>query len=201
VVRRGLEVFVDEESNVWAEPDDSSYYDEQLKTAAAIESLDSLSAAANRVQRELFRALIRCELRRVWKDDDSRDFAHWVSLRLAITTYKARRWVACAWALERYPLFEKAFLDGRLSVDKLVELTRLADAEDEPERKLLSWALRVAIATIRERADWAIRVADDKVQEAHRARGVRWWWDQDNTFVNLSGTLPADMGIRITGAL
>ncbi len=174
---------------------------EDRTTASIVAELDSLTAAGNRIQRELFRALIRCELRRVWLDDDCRDIAHWVALRLGITTYKARRWVACAWALERYPLFERAFEDGRLSLDKLVELTRLADAEDEPEEKLLSWALRVSIASIRDRADWARKSAEEDVRDAHRKRSVKWWWDEDNTFVNLHAELPADMGIRITSAL
>ena len=124
---------------------DESFLDEcaGLTTVAVVEDLDTCSAAVNRAQREVFRAIVRCDLRRVWVDDDCRDIAQWVALRLGITTYKARRWVACAWALERYPAFEAAFVDGRLSLDKVVELTRLADAVDESEKKLLSWALRV----------------------------------------------------------
>jgi hypothetical protein len=174
---------------------------EELTTAEVVSDLDSCSAIANRAQRDLFRAIVRCDLRRVWRDDDCRDIAHWVALRLGITNYKARRWVACAWALERYPLIDAAFQDGALSVDKVVELTRLADALDEPETKLLSWALRVSVASIRERADEARRIADDVVRDAYRERSLTWWWDMDRTRMNLSGSLPADMGIRITAAL
>lgn len=174
---------------------------DELTTVEVVSGLDAISAASNRVQREVLRAIVRCDLRRVWIDDDCRDIAHWVALRLGITTYKARRWVACAWALDRYPLFEGAFVDGRLSLDKLVELTRLADAVDESEKKLLSWALRVSIASIRDRADWARRVALEEVQEAERARSVKWWWEMDRSHMNLHACLPADMGIRITTAL
>lgn len=134
---------------------------ENLTTAEVVAGLDDASAAANRIQLEVFSWIKRCHVRRVWLDDDCRDIAHWVALRQGITTHKARRWVACAWALERYPLFVEAFREGVLSTDKLVELTRLADAVDEPEKKLLSWAKRVAIATIRERADYERRMADE----------------------------------------
>jgi Domain of unknown function (DUF222) len=174
---------------------------DELTTAEVVSDLDATSAASNRVQRELLRAIVRCDVRRVWIDDDCRDIAHWVALRLGITTYKARRWVACAWALDRYPSFDAAFVDGRLSLDKLVELTRLADAVDDSERSLLSWALRVSIAAIRDRADWARRVALEEVQEAERARSVKWWWEMDRSYMNLHACLPADMGIRITTAL
>jgi Domain of unknown function (DUF222) len=174
---------------------------DELTTVEVVSGLDAIAAASNRVQRELLRAIVRCDVRRVWIDDDCRDIAHWVALRLGITTYKARRWVACAWALDRYPLFDAAFQDGRLSLDKLVELTRLADSVDESERSLLSWALRVSIASIRDRADWARRVALQEVQEAERARSVKWWWEMDRSHVNLHACLPADMGIRITTAL
>jgi hypothetical protein len=122
-------------------------------------------------------------------------------VRLGISVWKARRWVDCAWALEDYPVLSEAFEDGRLSVDKLVELTRLARALDEPESKVLAYGMRTSPAGIRERADRARRVAADDVREADRQRAVRWHWDTDNTFVNLNAILPADMGIRVTKAL
>jgi hypothetical protein len=173
-------------------------YGEALTTAEVVAGFDDISAAGNRVQLQAFAWIKRCQLRRVWIDDDCRDIYHWIALRMGITTYKARRWVACAWALERYPLFTEAFEQGLLSTDKLVELTRLADAVDEPERKLLRWAKKVAIATIRERA---LRVDDDDMQDAVQQRALRWWWDAERTRVNLSGSLPADMGVRVTSAL
>jgi hypothetical protein len=174
---------------------------EDSTTAQVVSELDDACAAVNRAQQQLFDALLRCDLRRVWIDDDCRDIAHWVALRVGISTWKARRWVACAWALQRYPLFRDAFADGRLSVDKLVELTRLADAVDESEEDLLKSALKESPAALRDRADWARKLADDDVQEATRQRAVKWWWDEERTFLNLHGSLPADMGVRVTNAL
>jgi hypothetical protein len=174
---------------------------EELTTSAVIAELDAHAAQSNRVQRDVFRSIVKCALRRVWIADDCRDMAQWLALRMSITTYKARRWVACAFALEHLPVIEDAFLDGRLSVDKVVELTRLAGAVDESEGKLVSWALRVSIAAIRERADWAIKIARDETQEAERARSVQWHWEPDRSRVNLHAVLPADMGMRVTSVL
>ena len=186
-----------EQTIAYAEDD----YGEDMTTAEVVAGLDDVGAAANRIELERFAWIKRCHLRRVWIENDCRDIAHWVALRVGITTYKARRWVACAWALERYPLFVSAFEQGLLSVDKLVELTRLADAVDEAEPRLLSWAKRVAVATIRERADWARKVADQDLRDAERQRAVRWWWNEERSAVNLSATLPGDMGMRVTSAL
>ena len=176
-------------------------YGEDRTAAAVVSELDDVSAAVNRVRREQFRSIVACDARRVWVLDDARDIAHWVALRLGISCWKARRWVACAWALDDYAEFEKAFLEGLLSTDKLVELTRLARAVDEPEHGLLSWALKVSVASIRERADWARKVAAEAIQEADKQRSLKWWWDDDHTYMNLYGSLPADMGIRVTAAL
>jgi hypothetical protein len=65
----------------------------------------------------------------------------------------------------------------------------------------VSWALRVSIAAIRERADWAIKVAKEETQEAERARSVQWYWEPDRSRVNLHAVLPADMGMRVTSVL
>jgi hypothetical protein len=174
---------------------------EERTTEEVVAALDATTAAVNQLQRERFRAIVACQLHRVWMQDDCRDFPHWLSLHLGITTYKARRWVACAWALDRLPVVEAAFVSGRLSVDEVVELTRLAGAVDESESRLLSWAMRVSIASIRERADEAIRIAREDTQEAERQRSVKWWWEMDRAYVNLYARLPADMGIRVTTAL
>jgi hypothetical protein len=66
---------------------------------------------------------------------------------------------------------------------------------------VLAWGLRESPAALRARADWARKVADETVQEAERQRALRWWWSEDHTFMNLYGSLPADMGIRVTNAL
>ena len=164
-----------------------------------IHNLDRVGTEVNRAQRELLRAILECDLRRTYLEDDCRDTAQWVALRLGMNTWKARRMVACAHALEELPRCEQAFLAGQLSLDKLVELTRLATPHTE--RKLVTWARRVAIATIRARADEARRIPQDAVQDAERVRLLGYSLSEDNTRMDLYGSLPASDGFSLIRAL
>jgi len=164
-----------------------------------IHNLDRVSTEVNRAQREQLRAILHCDLRRTYLQDDCRDTAQWVSLRLGMNTWKARRMVACAHALEELPRCEDAFLAGLLSLDKLIELTRLATPQTE--KKLVAWARRVAARTIRARADEALRIAKDKVEEAERFRYFSWSWSDDHTRVDLYGSLPATDGAKLIKAV
>lgn len=165
----------------------------------AVYDLECAAGAVNRAQRELFRAIVRCDLRRAWIEDDCRDLTHWVALRLGISIWKARRWANCARALEELPVIAEAFEEGQLSVDKVVELTRFATPGNE--RRLLGWAMKVAVATIRDRGDWLARISDVEVRAADRERSVKWWWNQERTRLSLFGSFPAEMGLRLTKAL
>jgi len=164
-----------------------------------IHNLDRVSTEVNRAQREQLRAILHCDLRRTYLQDDCRDTAQWVSLRLGMNTWKARRMVACAHALEELPRCEKAFLAGQLSLDKLMELTRLATPQTE--KKLVTWARRVAIATIRARADEARRIPQDAVQEAERDRLLGCSFSEDHTRMDLYGSLPAADGVTLMKAI
>jgi hypothetical protein len=164
-----------------------------------IDDLENAAGAVNRAQRELFRSIIRCDLRRAWIEDDCRDLAHWVALRLGISMWKSRRFINCAWKLEDLPAIADAFEDGDLSTDKVIELTRIATPQDET--KLLSWAKRVAVATIRDRADCAARIDDAEMKRADRDRSLKWWLDYGDTRMSLYGSFPVADGIAITTAI
>ncbi|MBA2724794.1 MAG: DUF222 domain-containing protein, partial [Actinobacteria bacterium] len=79
-------------------------------------NLDRAGTEVNRAQRGLLKAILHCDLRRTYLHDDCRDTAQWVSLRLGVNGWKARRMVACAHALEDLPRCEKAFLSGQISL-------------------------------------------------------------------------------------
>jgi len=164
-----------------------------------IAELQQAQSQVNHAQRALLRAILRCDLRRTYLQDDCRDTAQWVSLQLGVNGWKARRLVACAAALESLPHTEKAFEEGLLSLDKLVELTRLATPADE--KSLVKWARRVAVATIRDRADEARRIPETAVRDAERSRYLDWWWSDDHTRMHLEGSLPAVDGARVAKAL
>jgi hypothetical protein len=170
-----------------------------MTTREAMEGLSRAQAKVNRAQRELLLSILQCELLSAHREDDCRDAAQWVSLRLGINQWKARRLVACARALEELPVCEQAFVDGLLSLDKLVELTRLASPQTE--KKLVIWARRVAIATIRDRADEARRISLDAVRDAEKWRSFGWSWSEDHTRLYLEGSLPAADGANVVKAI
>jgi hypothetical protein len=179
-------------------PDDLERED-RMTTAESISNLHRAMADKNASQRELFRAIVDCNERRAWLEDDTRDIAHWVSLKLDISNWKARRWVACAHKLEELPVIERAFVEGALSADKLVELTRFATPDNE--REALGWALDRSTAAVRDRADEETRINPADVKRAERYRSLTWEWTEERTRLFLQGSLPAVEGAKVTKAL
>lgn len=161
--------------------------------------LHKVHAEVNSAQRELLRWIRACDESRLYIERDCRDTVHFIALELGITLFKARRMVACAYLIDDLPTIERYLLEGVLSLDKVVELVRLATPETE--RKLADWARSVAISTIRLRADEARRVDDAKMHDARRWRELRWWKEDDGQRLGLYGTFPADQGAKVVKAL
>jgi hypothetical protein len=116
-------------------------------------------------------------------------------MRYGISSWKAHRWIACAYALERLPRIAAAFANGVLGVDKVVELTRFATAETES--RLVRWANTVSGATIRHRAELAARPPIDDLQQIERERMLQFGYLDEGRrcFLELQG--PAAEGARI----
>ena len=89
-------------------------------------------------ERALLKDLVELDRRELWKDTEAKCIAHWVSMHMGISYFKADRWVDAAYALEHLPLVCQAFDEGDLGIDQLVELTRLTSASQEPEASLLA---------------------------------------------------------------
>ncbi|MBA2313457.1 MAG: DUF222 domain-containing protein [Actinobacteria bacterium] len=136
-----------------------------------LESFDLARASVAAGQRRLLSAIAKCERAGVWRTDGCRDMAQWLSGRMGISNWAARRWAAAAHSLERLPLISAAMEAGSVSVDKVLELCRFATLESEQE--LVGWAQRVSPATVRRRADVATGQDIQDVKEADRARFVR----------------------------
>jgi Domain of unknown function (DUF222)/HNH endonuclease len=160
---------------------------------------DALHVALSRTQRELLSTLAEIDRVGAWEGDGARDIAHWVSMRYGVSTWKAARWVAAGHALADLPRIAEALATGRLSLDKVVELARLATAETEAS--LIRWALRVSCGAIRRRADLERRRARAETAEAERARSLRWWYEDEGTRFGLEAELPADQGMLVAKAL
>jgi hypothetical protein len=164
-----------------------------------IEGIDALHCRISGSQRDLFGLIAEAHRREAWQGSGARDMAHWLSMRLGISCWKAHRWIAAAHALEGLPLISEAFSRGELGIDKVVELTRFATPESEA--RLIRWAQGVSCACIRRRADLASRPSIEEAREAERARTLTWWYFSENTRFGLQAELPAAQGAVVARAL
>ena len=163
------------------------------------ESLDRSHAEVGRAQRRLLSLIVRADDRERWEDLGARDLAHWLSIRYGISSWKARRWIVAAHALEELPGLSEALASGVLSLDKVVELARFAHPDTEPD--LIRWASHVSVGAIRHRGDVLARRDRDDVVQAEQARTVSWWWFDDERRFGLQAELPAAQGALVASAI
>jgi hypothetical protein len=164
-----------------------------------IQGMDAVHARVSAGQREQFRLIAEVDRGDAWRDHGARDTAHWLSIRYGVSEWKARRWVAAAYALEALPRISDAFATGELGIDKVVELTRFATPDTESS--LVSWAQGVSCGAIRRKGDLAARQAIDDVREAERTRFLSWWYFDDGRRFGLEAELPAAQGAVVARAL
>jgi hypothetical protein len=164
-----------------------------------IAALDEANAAVAQAQRAFLLLVHEASALEVWRDDGARDLAHWLSIRYGISAWKARRWIAAASALEGLTHVDAAFSDGRLSLDKTVELTRFATpAEETP---LVAWASDVSVATVRRRGDRSLTPSAGETVSDEQARRLEWWWFEDGRRLGIAGEVPAAQGAVVVNAL
>lgn len=160
-------------------------------------SLSTCRQLAGIMQRQVLEVIAACDERALWRNDGCRDAAQWVAGRFGISNWAARRWIHAAHALGDLPQTARALSSGRLSFDKVLELTRFATPESEAG--LIKWAAGVLPATIRHRADLAQSSKLQDVGDDHAARFLRWWPDDSRMW--LEGMLPAEQGTLLVRAI
>jgi hypothetical protein len=170
-----------------------------LTNAALCAELDSAQAAVTTAQRRLLEVVAECDRAEAWRADGAKDLSQWLSARLGISNWAARRWITAAHALPHLPRLSAALETGVLSLDKVIELCRFATPESE--RRLITWARRVTVTCIRRKADLASRSSAEDVVEADRTRYLTYWWFDDGHRLGLEGSLPADQGAVVAKAL
>jgi hypothetical protein len=168
-----------------------------MRGSTEIDVFESL-AEVGRAQRRLLASIQRHSRIEPWVEADCRDMAHWLSINLGMSNYKAQRWVDAAEALERLPAISDALETGVLSLDKVVELARFATPEDEV--KLVSWARTRSVTAIKARGDELRTVELDEATQAHSERKLQWWWD-DYDRLGLWAVLPAEEGAAVIKAI
>jgi hypothetical protein len=161
--------------------------------------LDAAHAAAGRAERCRLEAVLDCDRDEIWSRDGCKDYAQWLSCRLGISNWKARRWVTAAHALPQLPHIAAALESGLLCVDKVLELCRFATPQTE--QRLISWARKVTVSAVRRKADVANAPPIEEVVEADKTRYLNYWWFDDGKRLGLDGSLPADQGAVVAKAL
>jgi hypothetical protein len=164
-----------------------------------VQDLRATHGTANAGDIALMRAIVRCDLKRVYRADDSFDMAGWLAIELGISRWKAARWLKAGHMLDELPTLRDAYERGELSTDKFVELARFATRGTEAS--LLSWAKRTSPGGIRARADQELRAAAEEIQQADRWRSLNWEWDQDGTRLYHWGWMPADHGAKFIAGI
>ncbi|MDQ4143071.1 MAG: HNH endonuclease [Actinomycetota bacterium] len=165
----------------------------------ATRELTCAQRAVGAAQRRLLAAIAECERIEAWREDDAEDLAAWVSGELGLSRWAARRRIAAAGALPHLPRLTTALEEGSLSIEKVVELCRFA--QPATEKKLISWARRVSLSAIKDRADREKRPPLDEIAEDHKRRSFSFWWTDEGRFLQLAGSLPADQGAVVASAL
>ena len=121
--------------------------------------------------------------------------AHWLNARCGIAMGAAREKVRVARALEALPKVSELFATGQLSYSKVRAITRVATPENEAY--LIGVALQ-GTASHLERLTAAYRKLErlhdpQRLMNQRRMRHVKWYWDEDGTFV-FHGRLSAEDG-------
>jgi hypothetical protein len=173
------------------------YFDESAE--AVVQDLRRTDAAGNVGDIARMRAMVRCDLKKVHRRDDSFDMPRWLATEMGISSWKAARWLAAGYALDELPACTTAYERGDLSTDQFVELARLATRQTDEE--LLPWAMRTSPAAIRARADRERRAEDEDIKAADKWRSLTWEWDENNTNLSFWGSLPADHGAKLITAV
>jgi hypothetical protein len=168
-------------------------------SSEATARLKAAQAALGERQYELLEAIAECSRYETWRADGCRDFNQWVAAQIQASTWTARRWANAAMALPELPGVAEALIEGSLSIDKVLELSRFATPESED--RLISWARRVTPATIRRKADVANAPTRSEVVESHRDRHLDYWWTDDGRRLWLEGSWPSEQGAVIAKSL
>jgi hypothetical protein len=167
--------------------------------SALIARVHALHRAISASQRELLSCLAQLEAQDAWLDDGAHDMAHWVSMQLGISRWKADRMLESGGALRPLPHTAAAFERGELGIDKVLELTRFATADDE--EPLVEWAQDVAPGAIRRRGDELRRAERTEVEQIEEDRWLAWRWTDEGRRLLLEAELPAAQGSVVTDAL
>lgn len=173
----------------------------ELRSLEALTSrVHRLNVDISRLQRELLDTLTALEEAETWIEDGAHDMAHWTAMQLGISRWKAERWLSSGRALRTLPTTADAFERGDLGIDKVVELTRFAEFDDEDA--LVRWAQGVSTGAIRRIGD--LRAHEGIEEDTVAVERDRWleyrYADGGRRFL-VDAELPGAAGAVVASAL
>ena len=101
-----------------------------VNSEQAVHALDGLFTLTNAIHRELMRQIAEFDREERWSDDGAHDMYDWYSFRYGSSTATARREVDTAHALEVRPAIASAYENGRLTLEKVVDLCSFVPPEE-----------------------------------------------------------------------
>ncbi len=169
-------------------------------------SIDTLTSRVHRLHRDisalqhrLLEALTQLGEAEAWVEDGAHDMAHWTTMQLGISRWKAERWLASGRALRTLPTTADAFARGELGIDKVVELTRFAEFDDEDA--LVRWARGVSSGAIRRAGDLRAREGvEADTAAAERDRWLEYRYTDGGRRFHLDAELPGAAGAVVARA-
>lgn len=168
-------------------------------TEPLIERVHVLHREIAERQRELLETLALLETREAWIDDGANDMAQWTAMHLDVSRWKAERWLHAGRAFAWLPATADALGRGELGIDKVVELARFAEFDDEDA--LVRWAQTVPSGAIRRAGDLRSRDRVEQAEHDERTRWLQWQYADDGRRFLLDAELPSAQGAVVARAL
>ena len=162
-------------------------------------SLRFLETAITRLRAAQMELIREADRRQTPLADGCRSLQEWTAGRLDVSTETAAALVRTARALEELPHLAMAVADGRMSLDRSLEIARLASPDDELDVMLECEALD--IDGIRRRAAMRHRISRRAEREAFTGRHVVLQPNLDESRWRVAGVLPGFVGSVVDRAL
>lgn len=162
----------------------------------AVTAIDGLVAAHNRALLDVLDSLGRIEVDGLWERYGTPTLTDLLTSRYGVSLTTARDWQRIGALFDELPHIRSVFARGRLSWEQLREVTKLATQETDND--WAAWAQEMTPAELRaERRPPTKRAVD----QAHRERSLRWWFDETRPQFHLTMTCPDAEGAVIATAL
>ncbi len=132
-----------------------------------------------------------------FREDGAHTMAAWLSFRLGISHATASERVRLARALEDLPRSPPGTRRGGSPSTSCTPWWRSPPRRPTPSSPTAALSAAQLAALARQ----ARRVSDEEAAEAYRRRHLRWSWNHDQSWLRLSGGLPADQAAVVANAI